>query len=108
MHFDELFAIVKSLTIRKQKQSGNKIYKTPNNLGYLVNKSYKIITKGGHFSDRKLQNGYKNYLGSYTKYNCNIFFKINKKFTNNIFTNIHIYIIIYYIISFLKTRNFHF
>ena len=71
MHFDELFELVKSLTIWKQKQSGNKIYKVPNNQGYLVNKSYKIITKRGHFSDKKLQNGYKNRLGSYNKQHHN-------------------------------------
>lgn len=88
MHFDELFAIVKSLTIRKQKQSGNKIYKIPDNWGYLVNKSYKKVTERGRFSDKKFQNGYKNRLGSYKPQNYNKNYKINKKFTNNIFTNI--------------------
>lgn len=70
MQFDELFRPVKNLTIQSRKQNGNKIYKLPDNLGYLVNKSYKIITKRGHFSDRKLQNGYKNHLGSYKPHTC--------------------------------------
>ena len=30
-----------------------------------LQKSYKIVTKRGLFSDRKFQNGYKNRLGSY-------------------------------------------
>ena len=68
MHYDELFGLVKSLTIRKRKRSG---YKVPNNMGYLVNKSYKIVTKRGHFSDKKFQNGYKNRLGSYNKQHPN-------------------------------------
>lgn len=88
MHYDELFGLVKILTIRKRKQSGYKIYKAPNNLGYLVNKSYKKVTERGHFSDKKLQNGYKNRLGSYKPQNYNKDYKINKKLTNNIFTNI--------------------
>ena len=71
MHYDELSELVKSLTIWKQKQSGNKIYKVPDNWGYLVNKSYKIITKRGLFSDRKFQNDYKNRLGSYNKQHHN-------------------------------------
>lgn len=71
VHFDELFSFVKVLTIRRQKQSGNKIYKIPDNWGYLVNKSYKKVTERGHFSDRKFQNGYKNRLGSYNKQHHN-------------------------------------
>lgn len=71
VHYDELSELVKSLTIRKQKRRGNKIYNVPNNWGYLVNKSYKIITKRGHFSDKMFQNGYKNRLGSYNKQHHN-------------------------------------
>ena len=43
----------------------------PNNRGYLVNNSYKMDAKWGHFSDKKLQNGYEICLGSYTKLNHN-------------------------------------
>lgn len=71
MHYDELFEPVKTLTIWKRKQSGNKIDKLPNNQGYLVNKNYKIITKRGHFSDKMFQNDCKNRLGSYTKQHHN-------------------------------------
>lgn len=87
--------IVKILTISQKLQNGNNGNIFPDNWHYLVNKSNKIVTKGGYISDKKLQNGNKIVWGYNTPNTTNHFKFINKKFTNNILTNILIYYIIY-------------
>ena len=87
--------IVKNLTISQKLQNGYNVYIIPDNWHYLVNNSDKIVTKGGHISDKKLQNGYKIVWGYNIPNTTNHFKFINKKFTNNILTNILIYYIIY-------------
>ena len=44
--------IVKNLTISQKLQNGYNVNIFPNNWHYLVNKSYKIVTKGGYISDK--------------------------------------------------------
>lgn len=86
---------VKNLTISQKLQNGYNGNIFPDNCHYLVNKSNKIVTKGGYISDKKLQNGNKIVCGYNTPNTTNHFKFINKKFTNNILTNILIYYIIY-------------
>ena len=87
--------IVKNLTISQKLQNGYNVDIVPDNWHYLVNKSDKIVTKGGYISDKKLQNGYKILWGYNIPNTTNHFKFINKKFTNNILTNIFKYYIIY-------------
>lgn len=87
--------IVKNLTISQKLQNGYNVNIFPDNWHYLVNNSNKIVTKGGYISDKKLQNGYKIVWGYNIPNTTNHFKFINKKFTNNILTNVLIYYIIY-------------
>ena len=95
MHNAQILDFVKNLTISQKLQNSYNIYIFPDNWHYLVNNSNKIVTKGGYISDKKLQNGNKIVCGYNIPNTTNHFKFINKKFTNNILTNILIYYIIY-------------
>ena len=94
-HNAQILDFVKNLTISQKLQNGYNVDIVPDNWHYLVNNSNKMVTKGGYISDKKLQNGYKIVWGYNIPNTTNHFKFINKKFTNNILTNIFKYYIIY-------------